>query len=168
MSELIQHFGIDWKLLLAQAINFFILLFLLQRFAYKPIMRLLKDRKREIEKGLEYTEQAREELKRTDVRREETLQKARQDALGIVTEAETVGKKKKEEIIQEANKKVEGVVHDAKRMLAEEKAKMGETVYKNAQELVKEGIIKVLGRLPAEEKNKLLIQEALKELKTVK
>ncbi len=168
MSELISNFGIDWKLLLAQAVNFFILLFLLRMFAYKPILRMLKKRRQEIEKGLEYTKKAEEELKRTDVLREETMNRAREQALTIVTDAEETGKKRREEMVQEANRKAEGVVADAKRVIEEEKAKMGESVYKNAQELVRAGIIRVLGKMPAEERNEPLIQEALEELKAVK
>ena len=41
MSELLSKLGIDWRLLIAQLINFLILLFVLRRFAYKPI--LLRD-----------------------------------------------------------------------------------------------------------------------------
>ena len=165
MDELIRHFGIDIRLLLAQAVNFFILLFVLWKFAYGPILRTLKMRRREIEKGLEFTKKAEEELKRTNELREETLKIARGEALGIVSEAESLGKKRKEEMVREANKKVESVVADAKRAIEEEKSKMGETVYKNAQELVKSSIVKVLGKMPAGERDQHLIEEALKELK---
>lgn len=168
MQELIHHFGIDIRLLLSQAANFFILLFILWKFAYGPIIRTLKLRRREIEKGLEFTKQAEEELKRTDKVREETLQKAKTDALSIVNEAEALGKERKEEMVKEANKKVESVVADAKRAISEEKAKMGEQVYKNAQDLVKSSIAKVLGKMPAGERDQHLIEEALKELKAAK
>lgn len=168
MSELISNFGIDWRMLLAQAVNFFILLFLLRMFAYKPILRMLKKRRQEIEKGLEYTKKAEEKLRMTDILREETINQAREQALVIVTEAEETGKKRREEMVQEANRKMEGVVADAKRVIEEEKAKMGEDVYKNARELVRAGIIRVLGKMSAEERNEPLIQEALEELKAVK
>lgn len=166
MSELIHNFGIDWKLLLAQAVNFFVLLFLLQRFAYKPILKMLKKRKEEIEKGLEFTKAAKEELKKTGELREETLKQAQTEALALVTVAEETGKKKKEEILSDAHRKVEGIVADAKRVIEEEKAKMGQNVQKNAEELVRAGVAKVLGRLSPEERDAYLIKEALKELKS--
>lgn len=164
---MIKNFGLDWKLLLAQAVNFFILLFILQRFAYQPILRMLKKRRQEIEKGLEYTRKAEAELKQTDILREQTVNEARAEALAIVTDAEETGKKRKEEVMREANKKMEAVVADAKRAIEEEKRKMGESVYKNAQDLVRAGIIRVLGKMPSEERNEPLIREALKELKAV-
>lgn len=168
MSELIKHFGIDWKLLLAQAVNFFILLFLLKKFAYGPILKILRKRREEIEGGLKASKEAKERLARAEELKEETLQKARGEALAIVAQAEKIAKVKQEEIVQEANKKVETIVADAKNVIAEEKAKMGDEVYQNAQELVKLGLEKVLGRMPIKERDEILIQEALRELKTVK
>lgn len=168
LSELISHFGIDFRLILAQAVNFFILLFVLWKFAYEPVLRILKARRREIEKGLEFTKKAEEELRRTSEFREETLRIARGEALGIVSEAENLGKARKEEMLVDAHKKMEQVVTDAKRAIEEEKAKMGEAVYKDSRDLVKSGIAKVLGKMPTGERDQHLIDEALKELKAAK
>lgn len=168
MSELITQFGIDWKLLLAQAVNFFVLLFLLHRFAYKPILRMLKERKREIEKGIEFKEQAEKELRNIGELRIETIKAAKTQALGIVSEAETIGRSKKDEIVKEAQKKAEIMVAEGKQAVEEEKAKMGEKVYADAQSLIRLGITKVLGKMPEEERDEKLIQETLKELKSMK
>lgn len=168
MKELIQHFGVDWKLLLAQAVNFFILLFLLRKFAYRPTLGMIRKRKEEIEKGLAYTKEAEMRLQETDELREATLKKAHGEALRTVTQAEEIAKKRKAEIVQEANKKVEQLIADAKRTVEEEKAKMGESVYREAGELVRLGLAKVLRKLPHEERDTELIQAALKELRGVK
>lgn len=168
MGELIHQFGIDWKLLLAQAVNFFILLAVLRKFAYKPILGMLEKRRKDIEKGVTYTKEAEAKLREIGVLKEETLKKAQHDALAIVTGAEETGKKRKNEIIEEANRKVEGVVVDARRLIEEEKAKMGDEVYKSAQNLIRSGIEKVIKELPAGERDKKLIEEALRELKSAK
>ena len=168
MEELIRHFGIDWKLLLAQAVNFFVLLFLLRRFAYKPILRMLKERKREIEKGIEFKEQAEKELRSIDDLRKETIKEARGQALGIVAEAESLGRGKKDEIVKEAQKKAEAILTEGKRGVEEEKAKMGEKVYADARSLIRSGLTKVLGKMPAEERDEKLIQKPLKELNSFK
>lgn len=168
MEELIRHFGIDWKLLLAQAVNFFILLFVLLKFAYKPILAMLKKRKDEIEHGVLYTKEAEVKLREIDAVKEETAKKANTDALAIVTQAEETGKQKKEEIIREAHKKVESVVADARKLIEEEKAKMGDAVYKSASDLVRKGIEKVIREMPAGERDQKLIEEALKQLKAAK
>ncbi len=168
MSELIKHFGIDWRLLLAQAVNFFVLLFILKRFAYGPVMRMLRKRKEEIEKGLKFTKEAGEKLGRISEEREEVLKKARGEALSVVREAEVTAKVRKDEITMEAAKKSEAIIADAKRAIGEEKAKMGEEVYKDAEELIRSGITMVLGKMSPHERDNQLIQEALRELKAVK
>lgn len=165
MSELIQHFGIDWKILLAQAVNFFILLFILKRFAYGPVMKILRKRREEIEKGLKFTKEAGEKLGRIGEERDEVLKSARGEALSIVREAESTGKIRKDEIAMEAVKKSEAIITDAKRAIGEEKAKMGEEVYRDAEGLIRLGIAKVLGKMPTEERDEVLIKEALRELK---
>ena len=167
MSEFITHFGIDWRLFLAQVVNFFLLLFLLKKFAYKPILVMLAKRRREIEKGFELRAEAEETLKNADKLRAATLQQARIDSLAMVNEAEQAGRKRQEEIVAEAAKKSEQIVHDAKRIISQEKAIMGEEVYATAHELVRQGIVKVLGKMPSEERDRELIRSALAELKTV-
>ena len=98
MSELIRHFGIDWKLLLAQAVNFLILLVVLKKFAYGPILKILKKRKDEIEKGLKFTKEAGERLEQIGEEKEAVLKEARGEALGIVSQAENTAKIRKDEI----------------------------------------------------------------------
>lgn len=166
MSELIQHFGIDWKLLLAQVVNFAILLILLKKFAYKPIFNMLRKRREEIEKGLRFTKDAEEKLKRVGEEREEVLKGARGEALKIVGDAEQTGRQRKDEAIKEAARKSEEVMMQAKRAIEEEKAKMGEEIYKGAEMLVKIGIAKVLKKMPSEERDAALIKTALHELRS--
>lgn len=165
MSDLIHNFGLNGKMLLVQAVNFFILLGLLSKFAYQPILAILKKRKEEIRKGLLYTEQAEKKIREIDVLKEETLQGAREQALTIVVNAEAVGIRRKEEIMEEAHRKVEGVIGDAKRIIQEERARSEKTLYRDAEDLVRMGIAKVIGALPPEEKNRVLMHEALKELR---
>lgn len=167
MSEFITNFGIDWRLLLAQVVNFFLLLFLLKKFAYKPILAMLAKRRQEIEKGFELRREAEETLKRADELRAATLQQARTDSLAMVNEAEQAGKKRQEEIVAEAAKKSEQIIRDAKRIIMQEKAIMGEEVYATAHELIKQGLVKVLGKIPHEERDRQLIRDALAELKTI-
>ena len=52
MEQLFSQLGIDWHLLLSQAVNFFLLLIVLRVFAYKPLLAFLHERRRKIEEGL--------------------------------------------------------------------------------------------------------------------
>lgn len=166
MSDLIHQLGIDWKLLLAQGVNFAILLFLLKKFAYAPILAMLERRRREIEKGVEFTKAAQAHLAQADALKEEKLKRATNEALAIVRNAENDAKLKREALIQEAARKGEALMLAAKETIAEEKAKMGEVMLASAEEFVELGIAKVLGKLPKEERDRELIRQALSELRT--
>ena len=166
MTELARHFGIDARLLLAQAVNFVILLIVLKKFAYDPIFRTLEARKREIEKGLAFTKQAERELQEIATKREATLNQARGEAVYIVGEAETLAKRRAIEIAAEAAKKGESLVAEAKKAIEEEKAKMGEAVFASAEDLIRTGLERVIGKLPVKERDEKLIREALGELRS--
>lgn len=165
MQELLHHFGIDWKLLTAQAVNFAILVFVLTKFAYRPILRMLSARRREIEEGHAFAKEAKEELRRVAEKEELVLEAARGRALAIVTDAEATAKERTAAIAEGAARRGETIIADAKRAIAEERAKMDEAVYAGAEELVRLGLTRVLGKLPTDERDRPLIEEALRELK---
>lgn len=166
MSELLHNFGVDWRLLLAQAVNFFLLLAVLWRFAYQPILGIFRQRREDIAKGLADAREAGEHLAKVEQIGEQKLNAARADALGIVNQAEALGKQRKEEIIAEAAQKSEAVLADARRAAGEEQAKAEELFYANAEELMRESIGRVLGRQTPEARDRELIREAISELKT--
>lgn len=168
MEELIRNFGVDWRLLLAQAVNFGVLLAILWKFAYQPILALLRKRREDIEKGIRAAKEAQERLRRVEEIGEQKLIEARRQALGIVDQAEALGRARKDEIVAEAARKGEVVISEAKRAAGEEKAKVREEVYAGAEDLVREGIVKVIGLLPSETRDKELIRAALQELRSAR
>ena len=168
MQEFITHFGIDWKLFLAQVVNFSVILIVLRKFAYKPILKMLSDRREKIEEGIKMADQAEKNLKESDEMCNRTLQQAHADALGIVNNAEQIGKEKQDQILKQTDVKVEGIINDARRVINAERTNMREEVYHDAQDLVRAGLASVIGKMPASERDNKLISEALAELKTLK
>ena len=167
MSELIKQFGVDWRLLLAQALNFAVLIFVLAKFVYRPVLAMLKKRRDDIEKGIRFTKAAEESMARMDIERRKKIAEAEADAFKIVSAAENAAKQRKEEIAAEAAKKSEAVVAEARRVIAEEKAKMKDEAYAGAEDLIRAGIARVLGKMPAKDRDAALIREAMRELKTI-
>ncbi len=165
MQEFIEHFGIDWKLLLAQMVNFALLLFILRRFVYRPVLDVLQKRKQKIEEGIQFAKDAEFELKRIQELREEILEGAKRDGVNIVTEAEEKANHKKEEILQEALQKTEAAIVEAKRVIQEEKVKMTDSLQKETEELVLAGVAKVLGKMSPGTRDRVFVEEALRELK---
>ena len=97
--ELLTNVGINGKLLLAQSVNFVILLFVLYKFAYGPVLKLLTERTSKIEKGLKDSEYAQKKLIEITEKEREIFTRARKQAQEIVAKAEEVAMKNKEEII---------------------------------------------------------------------
>ena len=167
MQEFITHFGIDWKLFLAQIVNFSVILFVLRKFAYQPILKMLTQRRETIEGGLEMRAQAEKNLKESDEMRNRTLQQAHTEAVAIVNRAELIGKEKQEDILKQTDVKVESIIGDARRVIEQEKEKMSDEVYRNAQDLVRASLTSVIGKMPVSERDNTLISEALRELKSL-
>lgn len=168
MSELLHNFGVDWRLLIAQAINFLVVLIVLKVFAYGPIVAMLRKRREDIEQGLEASREARERLAQAEELKEAAAEKAREAALMIVSQAEDLAEKRKEEIAIQATHKGEAIIAEAKRTIEQEKAKIQEEVYAEAHGLIRTALARVLGKMPAKERDEALIKEALQELKGFK
>src|SRR5229473_165934 len=80
LRETADIFGWNWKLFLSQVISFCIVAFLLRRFAYKPILAVLEDRRRKIEEGQLNAEKIRKELAEAEKRYQEIVAKAKEAA----------------------------------------------------------------------------------------
>jgi F-type H+-transporting ATPase subunit b len=133
MSQLLSNFGVDWKLLIAQVINFGILFWVLKRYAYQPILSVLKNREQIIRKGLDDASEAEKELKnvqveanviRGDAKKEAhaLLQTAHVEAKNIVTNAETEGQTKKTDIVRSAERDIEEIRKRSERELRQKSA----------------------------------------------
>ena len=114
MDELIRKLGIDWKLLVAQIVNFVILLFLLKKFLYKPLINLMNKRREKIIEGLEKAKKGEEEFVKIAELREKELAKIQKEAEGLIQKAKEIGDKKQQEILKEAEEKTKKIIEDAK------------------------------------------------------
>ena len=164
MSELVSQLGIDPKLLLAQGVNFLILLFVLTRFVYKPLMKMVEERRKKIELGVKGGEMAEEIIKKAEEEKAGIIKDADIDAVTIISEAEKNAQKKGQEIALQADKKAQSILREAM-LIAERKEKEEmERVSTEAKRLVKEAIIKTV-QLKPEQVDEKLIEEAVKSIK---
>ena len=102
-----EKLGIEPSLLLAQIINFSIIVVVLTKFLYKPILAMLAKRKKEIEEGLLITERLRLEEEKLGARREKLLNEARKEARVILEDAKMQGKDLEKEIVAAAHKEAD-------------------------------------------------------------
>ncbi len=136
MEELIHKLGIDWKLLLAQVVNFLILLFLLKKFLYRPIIELLAKRRKDIEESVAAQERIARELADIEGRKIAEIEKAKQEGDALLQETRRIAKEKEQEFLRIAEQKVEKLIAEARVRIGEEQAKAMDEVAGEVKELV--------------------------------
>lgn len=119
--EILEVFGIHWKLLAAQAVNFAVALYVLHRFVYKPIWKMLDERQKKITQGLSDAKAAAESRESAEGERATILSSARAEGGKIVDELRKQGVENEREIIREAQEKSRGILLDAEKRAAEER-----------------------------------------------
>ena len=164
--EILETFGIQPVLLFAQIVNFVILLLILKKFAYKPIMKVLDERKHKIETSLKQAEEVEKKLAETEKKQKEIIGNAERESTKIIEEAKNAAKKMQENTLVETNKKVEETLVKNKATLRLEGERMVNEVKSDMVVLVTEVTRKVLGKELSSKDNEDLIKKSLEELKS--
>src|SRR5262245_9300308 len=100
MEAILTTFGVDWRLLLVNAINFGLLLGVLWYFLYTPVMNMLEERRRKVEEGVRTAEAAEVKLREVENSRKGVLAKAGAEADEIVAHARGAAKEKEQELLE--------------------------------------------------------------------
>src|SRR4029434_5654201 len=87
IEQIARTFGVDWSHLIAQIISFGIVCALLYKFAYRRVLQMLEDRRKEITEGLANAEKIKTELARTAEQRQEVMTQANAQATKLIEEA---------------------------------------------------------------------------------
>ncbi|MEP7014852.1 MAG: F0F1 ATP synthase subunit B [Verrucomicrobiota bacterium] len=164
VTETAQTFGWNWQLFLAQIISFSIVAFLLRRFAYKPILAVLEERRQRIAEGLLNADKIKKELAEAEQRHAEILSKANVEAQRIIDEARTSGAHLAERKQQEAIIAAEQILAKAREASAIEHERTMETMKRELGRLVVETTTKVTGKVLTADDQRRLQEEAAREL----
>lgn len=159
MESIISTFHIDWKIILAQAVNFGIVFVVLYIFALKPLSKLMNERAEKISKGVHDAKANAEILEKTNVEYEAVLNKARKEANDIFQSGKKEAEAKKAEMLEQARMEVANMIEGGKKTLEAEKVKMVADAKKEIVYLVVQTTEKLLG-----EKNSAYEAKAIKEL----
>jgi len=136
IAQIARTFGVDWTHLISQMISFSIVCALLYLFAYKPVLRMLAQRRELIAQGLANSEKIKAELAKTEAQRQEVMAKANVEATQFIQEARGAAARLREDETQKAiaaaeqiiTKAREAAVEDHTRMLVELKREVGRLV----------------------------------------
>jgi len=117
-----KRFGVDLPHFAAQCISFLIVAVLLQRYAYKPILTMLEERKKRIKEGLDNAEKIKQELANTQTKTHEIMVQAGQQAAKMIEEARAAAAKVQEQETQKAVAAAQAIVDKARQATQAEHA----------------------------------------------
>ena len=162
MDSLITTFHIDWKIIIAQAINFGIVLLVLYLFALKPLKKLMAEREEKITRGVTDAKENAEVLIKTKKEYDAIVAGARIEAQTIFNESKKEVEVKKSEMMEKAKTEVENMISSGKKVLESEKAKIIEEAKGEIVSLVVKATEKLLESHPDEKFEKNAINQIKK------
>ncbi|OGG39055.1 ATP synthase F0 subunit B [Candidatus Jorgensenbacteria bacterium GWA1_49_17] len=162
MSELIHNLGIEWKVLLAQIVNFAVLLFILKKFAYKPILKVLNDRQKRIEEAINRSKSVDKRMAEIETLKEKVLDEARRESEAIIKKAEEAALRVKESVLKEAHSVSEKLLVDTGKKIQAEREKIFREAKSEIADLVYAAVEKSIGDLAGENLKTKMVEDAMK------
>ncbi len=144
MGAVLTTFGIDWRLLLINAVNFGLLLFLLWYFVYGPLTRILEDRRQKVAQGVKDAEASAQKLSEIEASRNVILAKAGTEADELLKQSRSAAQVKEREIVAAGEATAANTIREATAQAAELKAEAIEESKKEVAKMVVLGVEKLL------------------------
>lgn len=162
--DILDTLGIDWRLLIAQVVNFGILLFVLHRFAYRPILKVLGDRRERIAKALTDAKAVEERSARSEEERRERLAHAEEEANIILAETRQQAEQLRTRMFEDAQAELAAVRLDAATQAKQMKEQALAEARMELAGLVVDATEKILGEKMTTVRDEELVRKTLKEL----
>ncbi|HEY3862939.1 MAG TPA: F0F1 ATP synthase subunit B [Verrucomicrobiae bacterium] len=159
-----ETFGLDWPHFIAQCISFAIVAALLVKFAYKPILTVLEERRQRIADGLANADKIKAELARTETMQREVLEKANAQASKMIEEARAAAARVQEQETQKAIAQAEQIVSKAREAAALEHQRMLADLKREVVTLVARTTGKVAGKVLTPDDERRLAEETRRQL----
>lgn len=162
--DVLSKLGIDWKLLVAQVINFLVLLWMLRKFAYRPMLEFLEKRAKHIESGLRDAKRAAEKLSEIEEKEREVLEEARKESAALVAHARESAEKVADKIMTESREESERILNEARKKMETERESMRTDMKRELVGLVLLATEKVLAEKLKGADDEVLIRKAVEKL----
>jgi F-type H+-transporting ATPase subunit b len=158
-----EKLGINWGLLIAQLVNVILLVWLLSRFLYRPILNMLNERTQRIQDSLRDAEQVKQQLANAKRDYDAEIAKARQEAAGVLAQARERARVQEAEIIAQARQEAERLRAEAREQALQERDQLLREVKGQVADLVTLTASRVLGAELQARGHDRLIEESLAE-----
>lgn len=166
IQQIAATFGVDWIHLIAQMISFSIVCGLLYLFAYKPVLRMLDERRQLIAQGLANSEKIKAELAQTEAQRQEVLAQANVEATQSIEEARAAAASLREQETKKAMAAAEQITVKAHEAAAEDHNRMLAELKQQVARLVTQTAAAVTGKILTADDQQRLAEETASALTT--
>ncbi|MBQ1609607.1 MAG: F0F1 ATP synthase subunit B [Elusimicrobia bacterium] len=164
IKDILNLFGLEGKLFIAQIINFAILLFILKKFLYEPIAKIMEERKAKIKQGLDDAENAKKTLIEADNQKTLILKEAKVDADKILDNTKKSSEILKQKSSEDAKKQATEIVDNAKKQAQAEFDKASKQVGSMSVDLSKKIVSKILSEIFTEQDKTAILSKAVEKI----
>jgi F-type H+-transporting ATPase subunit b len=162
--ELLEKLGINWQLLLAQTVNFLIVVGVLGYFVYKPILHLLDSRTERIRKSVEDAKRIENQMKEFVEIREREMRRIDQETGVLFDRARKQAEAVQETMLATAKKEAEAIMQNATKRIEQDRRAMMDEVLKSVQRVVLKMTEKILEREFSAADQKRITESLVKDL----
>lgn len=163
-TKVAKSFGLDWPHFIAQCVSFLIVAGLLHKFAYKPVLGVLEERRQKIAEGLASAEKMKQELASAQARAQEILNQASAQANKMIDDARAAAARAGEQERQKAIAEAQDILAKAQQTRETEHSRMLTDLRREVGRLVVATTGKVTGKILTEQDQQRLAEEANKQL----
>lgn len=157
-------FGLRSDIFVAQLVNFLIVLLVLWKFAYKPILRMLEEREAKIAKSVADADAIAVRVADLEREREEVILTARKDAQVIMAEAVAQSEARKDEMVEAAKREVERVITKSKQQMVVDREAMLRDVRKDIVDIAMKAAARIIHTGMDEKKSQSLAEEVVRKM----
>jgi F-type H+-transporting ATPase subunit b len=164
LGKVAEQFGVNWANLFAQVLLFAIVYWVLKRFAFKPVIAMLEERRRRIEEGQLNAENIKKQLAAAQAKYEEILAKANAESQRLLEEVRASGDRLAEQKRQEAIAAAEQVTLKAQEAMALERDRVMAEMKRELGRLVVDTTTRVTGKVLTAEDHQRISEETAREV----
>ena len=157
--------GVDGKAFLIQLVTFLLAFWVLRRYAFKPILKVLNERHELIESGVKLGEEMQKQRAELDQTVDQTIKAARKEADGIIAAAEDTSRETVRAAEEKARTKADGILKDAEERIKTDTARARKKLEGELVGLISDATEAIIGEKVDAKKDAALIDRALKEQK---
>lgn len=165
--EILNQFGFDYRLFLAQIINFLIIVFVFKKFLYKPLINTLEKREKKIAQGVQDAEDAGIALAKAEEQKDAILKKAGVEAERIITEAKTQAGEARDEMMEKTKEQIALLMEQTKDQIALERENFKRETKEASLDIAQSVLDSVIQNLFDKKENDILVKKGIQKIKNV-